>query len=151
VNEAAARISEVIQAAGWLLDREEYPRWLELFADPSQYEIVARQPAAGIPAVWWRSDRAELARVLGSVREHFRDDAVRTHVVSPITMEVNGDRASAVASFAIYRSPPHEPSRLFIVGHYQDRLVKSGQSWLFSSHQVVVDSSVIDTLTHIPL
>ena len=145
-------VVEVIQAAAWLLNREEYGRWVELFAEVSEYEIVVEnRDTARTQVVWWRSDRNELVRILGGVGEQFRDRAIRTHLVTPIKIEVTDDRASAVSSFALYRSPADEPSRLFLVGHYHDALVRHGHAWLYSSHRVVVDSFVIDTLTHVPL
>ena len=66
-------------------------------------------------------------------------------------MDLNGDRASAITPFAIYRTTPEGHSSLYMVGRYEDALIKKSGAWLYTLHRVITDTRLLESFTHIPI
>lgn len=144
-------IRDLICQTAILLDDEDFDGWLALFAAEAEYELTAYSGELRAEMSWWKSNRDELANVLRDVHQHVRDPARRLHLVSPMRIEIDGDRATATSNFSVYRTLPSGESRLYVVGRYQDALIRSDGYWRYRVHCAVLDTRVLDIFTHVPL
>lgn len=146
-----AAIFDLIRTTAARLDMEALDDWLTLFAPESHYEIMAYGPEIQADMSWWHSDRGELEKVLAEAKQHVRDPGKRLHLVTPISAEVSGNRATALSHFAIIRTDPEGDSAVYAAGRYEDELVKQGGRWLYESHKAVLDTRKLEPFTHLPL
>lgn len=144
-------IRDLIQHAAARLDDEALEAWLDLFAAESEYELTTYGPEIRYSMTWWKSTRDELKSLLDEVHQHVRDPGRRRHVVSPVSIAVDGDQAAAMSHFAVFRTDQDGHSAVYAVGRYEDSLVKQGGRWLYRSHRAVLDTRMLDMFTHLPL
>jgi methanesulfonate monooxygenase small subunit len=144
-------IRDVVQRTAILLDAEDFDGWLKLFDTEGTYELSAFSTEIRRWMTWQHSDRATLEKMLQEVTEHVRDSANRRHVVGMPLVEIDGDRARARSPFSLFRTSPEGQSSLYMVGCYEDQLVKRSGNWLYAAHKVIVDTRMLDTFTHIPV
>lgn len=144
-------VRELVQRTALALDEEKFDYWLDAFDAQGTYELSAYSTEIRKWMTWWQSDRAELERMLKDVKQHVRDPARRRHVVGPAVVTLEGDRATALAHFSIYRTLPEGQSSLYMVGRYEDKLVKRAGAWRYAVHKVIADTRMLDTFTHIPV
>lgn len=144
-------IRDLVQRTAILLDEEQFDAWVALFDGAGTYELAAYSTEIRRWMTWQHSDRETLAKMLGEVTEHVRDPARRRHVVSYPLVELDGDQARATTHFSLYRTTPEGQSTLYMVGCYQDRVVKRDGAWLYAAHKVIVDTRMLDAFTHIPV
>jgi len=146
-----AAIFAVIRTTAARLCNEDLDGWLALFASESRYEIRAYGPEIHADMSWWHSGRGELEKILAEAKLHVRDPGKRLHLVTPISAEVFGDRATALSHFAIMRTDPDGNSAVYAVGRYEDVFIKQDGSWLYETHVVALDTRKIEPFTHLPL
>lgn len=145
-------IRDLVQRTAVLLDAEDFTAWLALFDGAGSYELAAYSTEIRRWMTWQLSDVDTLARMLGEVAEHVRDPARRRHVVGmPVVDLEGGDQARATAHFSLFRTSPEGQSSLYMVGCYEDRLVRRAEGWRYSRHKVIVDTRMLDSFTHIPV
>ena len=144
-------IRELVQRTALLLDEEKFDQWLELFDGAGTYELNAYSPEIRRWMSWWQSDRPALEKMLKELDQHVRDPARRRHVVSPAVVALDGERANGVSQFALYRTTPEGQSSLYMVGRYEDRLVRRSGSWFYAAHKVITDTRMLEAFTHIPV
>ena len=144
-------IRDLVQRTAILLDDEKLPDWVALFDEAGTYEIAAYSTEIRRWMTWQLSDREALAKMLAEVHEHVCDPARRRHVVSYPLVELSGQTARVTSHFSLYRTTPEGQSSLYMVGSYQDRIVRRGDVWLYAEHKVVVDTRMLDAFTHIPV
>jgi len=149
VDTEAAR--ELIQRTAMLLDEEKLDAWVELFDAQGTYELSAYSTEIRRWMTWQLSDRDTLKKMLKEVDEHVRDPARRRHVVGFPLVELDGDRGRVTSHFSLFRTSPEGQSSLYMVGSYDDRIVKRSGAWLYSAHKVIVDTRMLDAFTHIPV
>ncbi|MBX9841518.1 MAG: nuclear transport factor 2 family protein [Xanthobacteraceae bacterium] len=144
-------VCELVQRTAMLLDEENFDDWLALFDDGGTYELSAYSSEIRRWMTWQLSDRDALEKMLGDVEEHVRDPARRRHVVSVPLASLDADRGRATSHFSLFRTTPDGQSSLYLVGRYEDHIVKRDGVWRYSAHKVVLDTRVLDTFTHIPV
>jgi len=144
-------VRTLIQRTAMLLDEEKFDAWVELFDGKGTYELSAYSTEIRKWMTWQLSDRDTLARLLTEVHEHVRDPAKRRHVVGIPLVRIDGEQASATSHFSLFRTSPDGVSSLYMVGAYQDQLVKRDGEWRYLSHKVIADTRVLDSFTHIPI
>jgi salicylate 5-hydroxylase small subunit len=142
---------ELIQRTAMLLDDEKLDAWVELFDAQGTYQLSAYSTEIRRWMTWQLSDRETLQKMLKEVDEHVRDPARRRHVVGFPIVELDGDRGHVTSHFSLYRTTPEGQSSLYMVGRYDDHIVKRSGSWLYAAHKVIVDTRMLDTFTHIPV
>jgi 3-phenylpropionate/cinnamic acid dioxygenase small subunit len=141
----------LVQRTAILLDDEKFDAWLTLFDADATYEISAYSTEIRRWMTWQLSDRETLRKMLAEVNDHVRDPARRRHVVGMPLIELDGDNGHATSHFSLFRTSPDGQSSLYMVGSYQDRIVKRDGAWLYAAHKVIVDTRVLDAFTHIPV
>ena len=144
-------IFDLIRATAARLDDEALAEWLAVFAPGAGYEITTYGPEIGSEMAWWRSNRDELATILGEAKEHVRDPGKRLHLITPISAEISGNGATALSHFAIVRTDPAGKSAIYAAGRYEDRFIKADGHWLYEQHRVVLDTRMLEPFTHLPL
>lgn len=144
-------IRELIGATAAALDAEDLVRWIELFAPEAQYEISAYSREIRANMSWWKTARPDLDRMLEDIPQHVRDTARRLHIVSPISIALAGDRATARSQFVVLRTQDDGETRLYVAGRYEDALVKSRGEWRYERHRVILDTRMLEAFTHLPL
>ena len=144
-------IRELVQRTAMLLDEEKFDAWLKLFDLEGTYELCAYSPEIRRWMTWQHSDRDALEKMLRDVEEHVRDPARRRHVVGVPIVELEGERGRVTSHFSLFRTSPEGRSSLYMVGCYDDRVIKSSNAWLYVAHKVVLDTRMLDSFTHIPV
>jgi 3-phenylpropionate/cinnamic acid dioxygenase small subunit len=145
-------IRTLVQRTAVLLDAEQFGDWVGLFDPDGSYELAAYSTEIRRWMTWQLSDRPTLEQMLGEVGEHVRDPACRRHIVGMPLIEFTDDAtATTITPFSLFRTSPQGESSLYMVGRYEDRLVKRDGTWRYSFHRVVADTRVLDAFTHIPL
>ena len=142
---------ELIQRTAMLLDDEKLDAWVELFDAQGTYELSAYSTEIRRWMTWQLSDRETLQKMLNEVDEHVRDPARRRHIVGFPLVELDGDQGRVTSHFSLFRTSPEGQSSLYMVGRYDDRIVKRSGSWLYAAHKVIIDTRMLDTFTHIPV
>lgn len=144
-------VRELVQRTAALLDEEKFDAWLELFDSDGTYELSAYSTEIRRWMIWQQSDRATLEKMLHDVDEHVRDPARRRHVVGIPIVELDGERGRVRSHFSLFRTSPEGQSSLYMVGCYDDQVIKRSSTWLYVVHKVVVDTRMLDSFTHIPV
>lgn len=144
-------VRDLVQRTAALLDQEKFDDWIGLFDEQAIYELRAYSTEIRRWMIWQHSDRETLAKMLQEVSEHVRDPAQRRHVVGYPLVELDGDQGQVQSPFALFRTHSDGQSSLYMVGNYDDRVVKRSSVWLYASHTVVVDTRMLDMFTHIPV
>jgi salicylate 5-hydroxylase small subunit len=141
----------LVQRTAMLLDDEKFDDWLALFVSQGMYELAAYSTEIRRWMTWQLSDRQTLEKMLKDVDEHVRDPARRLHVVSVPLVELDDNQGRLTSHFSLFRTTPDGQSSLYMVGRYQDRIVRRAGTWLYAEHKVVVDTRMLDSFTHIPI
>jgi 3-phenylpropionate/cinnamic acid dioxygenase small subunit len=144
-------VRELVLRTAILLDDEKFEAWIDLFDATGTYEMAAYSTEIRRWMTWQLSDRDTLAQMLKDVEEHVRDDTKRRHVVSTPLVELDGERARVTSHFSLFRTSLEGHSSLYMVGCYEDQVVKRSDAWLYASHKVVIDTRMLDSFTHVPV
>jgi 3-phenylpropionate/cinnamic acid dioxygenase small subunit len=144
-------VTEVLIAAGTLLDSEDFDGWLGLFDEVSEYEMSAYSQEIRKHMSWWKSDRVSLEKILKEIPRHVRDPGRDVHIVTPTHVQISDGKAAAKSNFAVFRTAPDGETRLYVVGRYEDMLVKRQGRWLYSAHKAVLQTRLLEGFTHVPL
>jgi 3-phenylpropionate/cinnamic acid dioxygenase small subunit len=144
-------VCELVQRTAMLLDEEKFDDWLSLFDTEGTYELSAYSTEIRRWMTWQLSDRETLGKMLKGVDEHVRDPARRRHVVSIPLLELEADQGRVKSQFSLYRTTPDGQSSLYMVGCYDDRIVRRSGAWLYAAHKAIVDTRMLDAFTHIPV
>ena len=150
-----ARIDALNRSYGHAIDDGDYERWPGFFVEDALYKITTR----------WNHDRAMPAGLMlcqGRAMMEDRVSALRTaniyephryrHLIDPpACIEMSGDRISATASFAVYRTMQSGAPEIFCTGKYVDEIVEVEGRLKFCERLVVCDGERIDTMIVLPL
>lgn len=142
---------ELVQRSAMLLDDEKFDDWLTLFDSAGTYELSAYSTEIRRWMTWQLSDRETLEKMLKDVDEHVRDPARRRHIVSVPLLQLDVDQGRVTSHFSLFRTTPDGQSSLYMVGRYDDRIIKRSGAWLYAAHKVIVDTRMLDSFTHIPV
>ena len=144
-------IRELIARVGRLLDTKDFAAVIASFAEPGSYVLRAYSPEIGKELIWMSVKRAELLRLLKESAEHVHDLADRTHQITVDQISLEKGEALARSTFSVFRTDMKGQSDLFAVGHYEDRLVKNGDTWLIDSRTVRLHTRMFTVPTPLPL
>lgn len=145
-------IRALLARSGRLLDAGDYPGFIELFQADATYTLEADGPEIGKTMRWLDLSRDELARLLAEEPQHVHDLAERTHMVATDAIDVaTDDTATAVSTFAVFRTSGMGVTSVYAVGSYDDRLSRTGRGWLIASRRVMVKTRMFQTPTPLPL
>jgi anthranilate 1,2-dioxygenase small subunit len=148
-------VLDLLQSHADCLDEDRLEDWPSLFVPDGRYLILSREnEALNLPApLMYMYSRNMMQDRVTAIRDALTFEYVYTrHIVSPPRLAVSDDGAIlARSSFSLYQTTEEGVTRLFCVGGYQDQVVASEDSWLFSERRVVVDTFGIQNLIAVPL
>ena len=154
-------VRSTIYEASLALDECRWEDWLALCDDEFYYAIKAFSPEIRYDMTYLDGSRAELASICEMLPKHNTDRSPlsRHTVVYRITAGEDGASASAVSSFAVYRTildgmASHVEagsSNLFLVGKYHDRFKLGNGSPKFVERIVRLDTRRLDKGSHWPI
>ncbi len=154
-------VRELIYKAGLLLDEQRFADWLALCSEDFVYRIEAYSPEIRKDMTWLEHDRAGLKMLIEMLPRHNTDHGQLTRHASVYAVELDGegDAATAVTSFACYRTMldginSHLDSgetQLFLIGKYHDRFRIADGAPLFTERTVRLDTRRMDKGSHYPI
>ncbi|HZR99811.1 MAG TPA: nuclear transport factor 2 family protein [Chloroflexota bacterium] len=143
-------IRDLIQASGALLDQERFADWIALFAADGVYELASDSPELGQPSPWLDLDRASLAQYLAEMGERVRYRDRRLHLIATISVQIEGDTATAESHVVVFRTGPEGATHCDAAGRYHDTLVRQAGQWRLARRRVTLDTRVHPG-HHVPL
>ena len=144
-------VRKLISDSVRLLNAREFSAFVELFASGATYTLEANGPELGARMVWLKVDREELAVLLSESSQHVHDLSDRMHMVTVDDVSLDGVRASARSTFAVFRTTPEGATSVYAVGSYDDVLARDGDAWRFSARTVQVRTRMFASPTPTPL
>jgi len=130
-------------------------RWPELFTEDCLYRIIPRENyEAGLPASFmYAESRAMLADRVLALRETtvYAPRTIRRLVTNPYLREIRSDGMHLTADFALFQTMLNEPSEVFLVGRFYDRVVEDAGALRFAERICVTDSTLVPTSLVFPI
>ena len=154
-------VCSAVYEASLALDECRWNDWLALCDDEFYYAIRAYSPEIGYDMIYLDGNRAELVSMCELLPKHNTDRSPlsRHTVVYRVAVDEGGASASAVSSFAVYRTvldgmASHVEagsSNLFLVGKYHDRFRLANGRAKFVERIVRLDTRRLDKGSHWPI
>ena len=129
------------------LDSAEWDRWPEFFTETCTYKLQPRENfERGFPlATLWFDSKGMLKDRVYCIRETlFHDPYYQRHVVgAPRVLANEGNRISAEANYAVFRTKLSQETTVFNVGRYLDVIQRTPEGLKFESRLCIYDSEMI--------
>ena len=130
------------------VDSGDWDLWPEFFTDDCVYKLIPRENHERnfpLATLFFESKGMLEDRVYGIRETLFHDPYYQRHVVGlPLVHKVEADGTlHSEANYAVFRTKLSEPSTVFNVGRYIDRVVRTDAGLRFASRLVVYDSELI--------
>lgn len=153
--ELRARLADLYAAYDDALGESEYERWPDFFTETCFYQITARENyEMGLPLGLMQAEsRAMLADRIAAIRKTtlYAPRLVRRLVSNVMLRAVTPEGMRLSASFAAFQTMLNEPSQVFLVGRFYDRVVEDAGTLRFSERICVTDSTLVPTSLIFPL
>lgn len=148
--ELAAEIAALNADYAAALDERRYSDWLSLFARECAYWLQPRENHdRGLPlcTMALESRGMLMDRIYGIENTLFHQPYYQRHVLGPSRVlsmdDAVGSRISTETSYAVFRTRHGEPSEVFNVGRYLDRLVREEGVLRISERRAIFDSELV--------
>jgi methanesulfonate monooxygenase small subunit len=144
-------VTQLVYAGVLLLDAKDFAGWLDLCTPDFSYAIRAWSPEIRKDMTWLEHDRDGIAVLVQQLPRHNTDQSVFTRHATVYTVEFDEakDAAGVVSAVSIYRTElDGGATRLFAVGRYHDRAVRSGERWQLESRELRLDTRGLGIGTH---
>jgi methanesulfonate monooxygenase small subunit len=149
--EDCERIRAAIARSGRLLDSGRWEEFVRLFAREGTYRIETWSAEIGREMTWMELERDELQTLFDEYPRHVRDPATRTHLITPEEVTVSAATATALSTFAVFRTDLKGDSAVYAVGSYEDEFVRDVDGWKLKSRRVRLNTRQFVTPTPLPL
>jgi salicylate 5-hydroxylase small subunit len=140
LNQLYADYASAVDSGHWDL-------WPEFFTDDCVYRLQPRENhERGFPlaTLAFTSKGMLKDRVYGIQETLFHDPYYQRHVVGvPVLREVADTHWRCEANYAVFRTKLSEPSTVFNVGRYLDRVVRTPEGLKFASRECIYDTEMI--------
>lgn len=147
VLEAQYYVDQFNARYGDILDRGDYPAWVDLFTEDCLYKVIARENHdAGLPlATMALESRGMLQdRAYGITNTLFHAPYYQRHVIGVAQiLNDNGSEIRATANYAVFRTKPGSVSEVYNVGRYLDVFLREGAGLKLKERVCVFDSELI--------
>jgi len=147
-------IRELLALSSHLLDADRLEEWTELFTEDCDYQVIPRlNVERNLPLATMRcAGRAMLADRIVSLRQaNIYNIHSTRHLVSETRIAaLDGSRWEVSANFALYQTNNDGVSALFLVGRYDDIVVKD-QGFRFKKRWAIYDTMALPTLLAVPV
>jgi anthranilate 1,2-dioxygenase small subunit len=137
------------------IDDARFDDWLDLFADDCAYHVVPRenqQRGLPLPIIRCRTRDMLQDRIVSLQQANIYNIHNDRHLVSGVVVRAGeGDTVSAEADFAIFQTDQEGETRLFSVGRYHTRFVRSAGALKIVEQKAIIDTASIATLMSTPV
>jgi salicylate 5-hydroxylase small subunit len=148
-------IEDLLSAYGAVLDAGDLDQWPEFFVDDAFYQVIPRDNYdRGLPLALMRCESKGMLRDrVHAIRETLMyEPRYLRHVISGVRVLGQDDRGIRVeANYAVFETPMHEPTRVFNVGRYLDRIVRPQGQLKFAEKHCIFDSLLIPNSIVFPI
>lgn len=145
------QLSELILYTGVCLDQENFKEYLSLFCDDAEYQVVSNVPEIDQTVAWLDLTKLNLESLLMSTERHVWNTGLRTHQISAPAFTFGPTYADAVSTVSIFRTDSDGATKLYAVGQYHDRWVRSIDSWRLSRRTLRLDTRVLAPPSGMPM
>ena len=135
------------------LDEARWDDWIALFADECSYLLQPRENhERGLPLATIRLESKGMLRdrIVGITETLFHAPYYQRHVIGPLRVLATGasggvEHVDVQAAYVVHRTRVHQPSEVFSVGRYLDRVVRDPSDGLlrFAAKRAIFDSENI--------
>jgi salicylate 5-hydroxylase small subunit len=137
------------------LDSAQWERWPQFFTEDGLYQLIPRENhERGLPLATLRFESRGMLqdRVYGIRHTLFHDPYYQRHVVgAPLLRAVDATGWHCEAHYAVFRTKLSQPSTVFNVGRYLDRVVRTPEGLKFAQRLCVYDSELIPNALIYPI
>ncbi len=153
MNVTEQDIREVIYRSCLALDREDFDGFLALCSPKLHYLVTAYSPEIRKQMIWMEQDFEGMKALLGMVTQHLRrTGSLHRHVsVYEVERAPKDGVIAALSSFLITHTELDGRSRLFVVGHYHDRIDVSGAAPLLVERRAHLETRDLGIGLHVPI
>jgi len=145
------QLNELILFTGLCLDREDFKGYLSVFCDDANYQVVSDVPEIAQTVAWLDLTKPALESLLMSTERHVWNTGLRTHHISAAVFTIETTYTDAISTVSIFRTDTDGVTRLYAVGRYYDRWVRSVDSWLLARRIVRLDTRVLAPPSAMPM
>jgi len=153
--ELRARLADLYCDYDDALNDGEFERWPELFIDACVYKVLPRQNyERGLPvAVIYCESRDMLIDRVVAIRETalYAPRTLRRFTTGICLHAISDDGLRLTANFAALQTMQDQPSKPFLCGRYQDRVVDNAGVLRFAERLCIYDSTIVPTSLVYPL
>ena len=153
--ELRARLADLYAAYDDALGEGDYERWPNFFTEACFYQITARENHdMGLPLGLMQAEsRGMLADRVAAIRKTtlYAPRLVRRVIGSVTLRAVGPDGMRLTADFATFQTMLNEPTQVFLVGRFYDRVVDENGALLFAERICIADSTLVPTSLIFPL
>jgi 3-phenylpropionate/cinnamic acid dioxygenase small subunit len=150
-----ARLADFYGAYDEALGEGQYECWPDFFTEACIYKITSRENYdAGLPiGLIYAESRAMLADRVAAIRKTvlYAPRLVRNLTAGIVLRSIDADGMRLSASFSVFQTMLNEPSTVFLVGRYYDRVVDDNGALRFAERICVSDSTLVPTSLIFPL
>ena len=154
-------VSNVIYKASLFLDEQRWDDWLDLCHEDFYYAIKAFGPEINYDMIYMDGNREDMRTITDMLPKHNSDNSplARHTVVYTVEMDESQETATAVSSFAVYKTEldginSHAlagESNIFLVGKYRDKFGFENDEPFFIERIVQLDTRRLDKGSHFPI
>lgn len=145
--ELRLEVEDLLHAYGAALDAMELEKWPEFFTEGCFYQIIPRDNyERGLPLALMRCESKGMLkdRVFAIRETMLYEPRYLRHLISSIRVTGSTDESMTVeASYAVFETPTNEPTRVFNVGRYVDRIVRQDGQLKFAEKHCIFDSLLV--------
>ena len=157
--ELAAELAALYADCAAALDERRYSDWVDLFTDDCLYRVQARENFdRGLPLATLTLESKGMLRdrIVGITETLFHAPYYQRHVIGPLRVLATGasggvEHVDVQAAYVVHRTRVHQPSEVFSVGRYLDRVVRDPSDGLlkFSAKRAIFDTeNVLNSIVY---
>ena len=140
-------VEDLLHAYGAVLDAMELDKWPEFFTEDCFYQVIPRDNyERGLPLALMRCEsKGMLKDRVFAIRETMMyEPRYLRHLISGIRVAaIDSGGMTVEANYAIFETPMNEPTRVFNVGRYLDRIVRENGQLKFAEKHCIFDSLLV--------
>jgi anthranilate 1,2-dioxygenase small subunit len=138
-----------------VIDSDRLEEWPDLFTEDGVYEIVPKENAdrglsIGIMHCFGRPMMRD--RIVSLRKANVFEPHAYRHMTSGLEFRaVDGDTVDAQLNYVVVQTLTDGESRVYQVGRYLDRVVRTAQGWRYQRKRAIYDTARVQTLLVTPV
>lgn len=137
------------------LDNDRLEEWPTLFTEDCRYEIVPKENAdMGLPVgiIYCTNQRMLRDRVVSLRNANIFEAHSYRHLVSGLVVTGGaGSELCTESNYVVVQTRANGESSVYQAGKYYDKVVRTGNGWLYREKRVIYDTSRVQTLLATPI